>query len=169
MVFAILPYFGVGVYAYSNSHGVCFTNWESENREFRIVLYSVVVGVAFPVLTLFYTKLYFVLRQRKTCILANCSPDAKTFAGSQQKDKRFKQNESISRNLLTLFRNKNRQQSCESTSETINVLSYQTTRRAECRCSFQNHQLQRYYHNKNITSQNHFHSLLYLLDACRCS
>ena len=58
MVFAILPYFGVGVYTYSNSHGVRFTNWESENREFRIVFYSVVVGVAFRVLTLCYTKLY---------------------------------------------------------------------------------------------------------------
>ena len=58
MVFAILPYFGVGVYTYSNSHGARFTNWESENREFRIVFYSVVVGVAFRVLTLCYTKLY---------------------------------------------------------------------------------------------------------------
>ena len=136
VVFAILPFFGVGVYAYSNSHGVCFTNWESENREFRIVFYSVVVGVAFPVLTLCYTKLYFVLRQHKTCILANYSSDARTSTTSQQKEKSFKKNESMSRTLLTLFQDKRRQQSCESTSENINVLNYQTTRKAECRCSF---------------------------------
>lgn len=136
LVFAILPFFGVGVYAYSNSHGVCFTNWENENREFRIVFYSVVVGVAFPVLTLCYTKLYFVLRQHKTCVLANYSSDPRTSTKSQQKEKSFKKNESMSRTLLTLFQDKRRQQSCESTSENINVLNYQTTRKAECRCSF---------------------------------
>ena len=62
VIFSILPYLGVGVYKYSKYHGVCFADWEPENRIFRSIFYIFVIGVAFPVLTFAYTKLFLVLR-----------------------------------------------------------------------------------------------------------
>lgn len=62
VIFSILPYLGVGVYKYSKYHGVCFADWEPENRVFRSIFYVFVIGVAFPVLTFAYTKLFLVLR-----------------------------------------------------------------------------------------------------------
>ena len=62
VVFSVLPYCGVGVYKYSKYHGVCFADWEPDNRIFRSIFYIFVIGVAFPVLTFSYTKLFLVLR-----------------------------------------------------------------------------------------------------------
>ena len=63
VVFSILPYLGVGEYKFSPYHGVCFANWEPVNRVFRSIFYIFVIGVAFPVLTFSYTKLFFMLRK----------------------------------------------------------------------------------------------------------
>ena len=70
ILFSCLPHLGIGQYEYSKAHGVCFTDWSKENREFRIIFYSLVVGIAFPVLTLCYVKLYIALRQHKNNILS---------------------------------------------------------------------------------------------------
>lgn len=63
VLFALLPYFGVGKYEYSISHGVCFANWAPYNREYRTIFYIVVVGIAFPVLTVCYTRLFVLLKK----------------------------------------------------------------------------------------------------------
>ncbi|XP_066924431.1 D(2) dopamine receptor A-like [Clytia hemisphaerica] len=63
VVFSILPYLGVGEYKFSPYHGVCFANWEPVNRVFRSIFYVFVIGVAFPVLTFSYTKLFLMLRK----------------------------------------------------------------------------------------------------------
>lgn len=64
-MFSILPYLGVGRYGYSHPHGVCFADWEDINEAFRIIFYTLVIGVAFPVLTVSYTMLYVGLRRNK--------------------------------------------------------------------------------------------------------
>ena len=68
---ALLPIFGVGRYAYSHPHGVCFTNWDDENMTFRTLFYVYVMGVCYPVLVFCYSFIFFTLRKHKVRILAN--------------------------------------------------------------------------------------------------
>ena len=68
---ALLPIFGVGRYAYSHPHGVCFTNWDDENMTFRTLFYVYVMGICYPVLVFCYSFIFFTLRKHKVRILAN--------------------------------------------------------------------------------------------------
>ena len=70
-ILALLPIFGVGRYAYSLSHGVCFANWEAENMVFRTLFYVYVMGICYPILVFCYTFIFFSLRKHKTRILTN--------------------------------------------------------------------------------------------------
>lgn len=63
VVFTLLPYFGVGRYEYSIYHGVCFANWAPYNIVYRSIFYIVVVGIAFPVLTWCYARLFLLLKR----------------------------------------------------------------------------------------------------------
>jgi len=64
-LFSLLPYMGVGSYAYSHIHGVCFVDWSHDNATFRILFYLLAFFVAFPVLACSYTMLYMALRHNK--------------------------------------------------------------------------------------------------------
>lgn len=79
--FAFLPIMGVGEYNYSPSHGVCFTDWRESNKPFRIIFYIIVVGLAFPILTVCYALLYWELRKHTINILSNYKT-----RGSQSED-----------------------------------------------------------------------------------
>ena len=68
---ALLPIVGVGRYAYSHPHGVCFTNWDSENMVFRTLFYVYVMGICYPILVFCYSFIFFSLRRHKTRIVAN--------------------------------------------------------------------------------------------------
>ncbi|XP_057292509.1 melanopsin-like [Hydractinia symbiolongicarpus] len=85
IAFACLPTWGVGIYDYSIYHGVCFTDWSPENRVFRTIFYSIVVGLAFPILTTCYTLLFVELRRHKNNVLSsynvNGSQSENSFTG----------------------------------------------------------------------------------------
>ena len=65
VLFATLPLMNkkIGTYSYSQSHGVCFTDWCYGNQDFRTVFYIVVMGIAWPILTVCYAALYIALRK----------------------------------------------------------------------------------------------------------
>ena len=62
-IFATLPIMGIGKFRYSQSHGVCFTDWCDDNRTFRTVFYIINIGVVFPILTCCYAMLFFALHK----------------------------------------------------------------------------------------------------------
>ena len=63
LFFALLPDLRItGQYTYSPSHGVCFAVWHPENEIFRSIFYILVIGLAFPVLTICYILLFRALR-----------------------------------------------------------------------------------------------------------
>ena len=64
-VIASLPIMGVGRYRYSQSHGVCFTDWCDDQKTFRTIFYIVVIGVALPIVLICYTMLLLALRKHK--------------------------------------------------------------------------------------------------------
>ena len=70
-ILAILPLVGVGEYAYSDYHGVCFTNWESKNAVFRSLFYVYIMGLCFPVIIFCYAYIFLSLRKHKQRILDN--------------------------------------------------------------------------------------------------
>lgn len=66
ITFATFPLMGIkgmGRYRYSQSHGVCFADWCDNNRTFRTIFYVVVIGIALPVLTIFYLTLFIAFRR----------------------------------------------------------------------------------------------------------
>ena len=93
LCFSILPWLGVGKYEYSKPHGVCFAKWNKENYEFRFILYSIVIGMAFPILSLSYTKLYLVLRKHRKNLLETFGPKCST---------RYKDSNTTTNNMKTL-------------------------------------------------------------------
>ena len=93
LCFSILPWLGVGKYEYSKPHGVCFAKWNKENYEFRIIFYCIVIGMAFPILSLSYTKLYLVIRKHRKNLLETYGPTCST---------RYKDSNSTNNNLKTL-------------------------------------------------------------------
>ena len=63
-IFAFLPVLKItGRYTYSPSHGVCFAEWHPDNEVFRSIFYILVIGLAFPVLTICYFLLFRALRK----------------------------------------------------------------------------------------------------------
>jgi len=82
VLFSLLPFMGVGVYKFSLAHGVCFADWQEDNRVFRSIFYVFVIGVAFPVLTISYTKLFFVLRTHNREMKASLISQNRYTAGS---------------------------------------------------------------------------------------
>lgn len=73
VTFAALPLMGIkgmGVYRYSQSHGVCFADWCDRNRNFRIVFYVIVSGIAWPVLTVAYLTLFCVYHKHNKELVA---------------------------------------------------------------------------------------------------
>lgn len=70
VLFSILPFIGVGNYAYSASHGVCFADWREVNKVYRTIFYVLVIGIAFPVLTISYTMLYMALRKHNKAFVS---------------------------------------------------------------------------------------------------
>ena len=63
LLFATLPLMNIGTYQYSQSHGVCFTNWCNYNSTFRTIFYILVMGISWPILTVCYAALYIALRK----------------------------------------------------------------------------------------------------------
>ena len=65
VLFSCLPFMStrIGTYKFSIFHGVYFTSWDSKNMVFRIIFYSCVIGIAFPVLILSYIKIGLALHE----------------------------------------------------------------------------------------------------------
>merc|ERR1712013_188019 len=76
VVFASLPIFVpmAGQYRYSPSRGVCFTDWRQENEIFRTLFYVLVIGMAFPVLSVCYVMLFKSLREHNKRISVHMAP-----------------------------------------------------------------------------------------------
>jgi len=58
----------IGVYHYTQSHGGCFVDWCPDNNEFRTIYYTASMGIIWPVLTIFYVKLFVVYRKYQTVL-----------------------------------------------------------------------------------------------------
>ena len=93
LCFSILPWLGIGKYEYSKPHGVCFAKWNKENYEFRIIFYSIVIGMAFPILSLSYTKLYLLIRKHRKNFLETYGPKCSII---------YKESSSTNDNMKTL-------------------------------------------------------------------
>ncbi|XP_065069115.1 probable G-protein coupled receptor No18 [Rhopilema esculentum] len=65
IILALLPVIGVGLYAYSPYHGVCFTNWARENKTYRIIFYIYIMGVGYVAILFSYGSIYLKLRQHR--------------------------------------------------------------------------------------------------------
>ena len=68
---SLLPLSGVGIYAYSKYHGVCFTDWRPENTVFRSLLYVFTMGIPYPILIYCYVMIFKTLRQHGKNISAS--------------------------------------------------------------------------------------------------
>ena len=66
ILFSILPYLdcNIGIYGYSEAHGVCFTNWQLKNKIYRTIFYTLVMKISLPVLLISYTLLFVSLHRR---------------------------------------------------------------------------------------------------------
>ncbi len=62
ILIGLLPVMGLGKYAFSGSHGVCFVSWSKENIPFRTIYYICNVGFAFPVLVFCYFRIFRTVR-----------------------------------------------------------------------------------------------------------
>ena len=70
-VFGFVPIFGGGKYIYSPYHGVCFTDWSSKNRGFRIVFYVYTIGICYTAILFCYTMIYLKLRAHNIATMAS--------------------------------------------------------------------------------------------------
>ena len=70
-VFSLFPFFGVGTYAYSKYHGVCFTDWRPSNTVFRSIMYVYTIGIPYPILIFCYLMIFKTLRQHGMNISAS--------------------------------------------------------------------------------------------------
>ena len=77
--FAVLPYMKVGKYRYTQSHGVCFTDWCDDNRTYRMIFYIIVIGVSFPILTVCYVTVFIALHKY-------CKEMSRSFKKTTHKD-----------------------------------------------------------------------------------
>ena len=85
IILALLPVTGVGLYAYSPYHGVCFTNWAKENETYRIIFY-IYISVGYVAILFSYGRIYFKLRQHRKNTQA--SLDSAKFSSDQGRYRR---------------------------------------------------------------------------------
>ena len=84
-LFSLLPVLHItGKYTYSPSHGVCFAEWHPVNEVFRSIFYSIVIGLAFPVLIICYFLLYRALRRSNKNITENHKEDTQVGCTGEQ-------------------------------------------------------------------------------------
>ena len=67
----IVPFLGAAEYKYSPYHGVCFTNWSSKNKGFRITFYVYTIGICYVAILLSYTRIYIKLRAHNSATMAS--------------------------------------------------------------------------------------------------